>query len=565
LTYTQFTQLVPGNEIFRLGSPPGTGCRALAVGKKAIMTQFGTEPSFRTYLQVLRQRKWWIASITVLGLAASLALSLTAHKQYSATAQLLVQSSFGASGIGTLQEQPVTQTDVQTELQLVTSAPVQQAVRRQLHSTPAVAASEVAQTNVIAVAATSRVPSQASRIANLYATSFVQYCQAVASQSLATAEAQLRSQISSLGKQLKPFKGNYTSPEASALLNQEAVLKEQLAQMQVSGAVDTSAVVLVTPAQPPTSPSSPRPVQDALLGLGAGLVLGLGAAFLRDSLDDRLTSKETAEHAGGAPVLATTPMVTSWRRQDQSLVVSVTEPTSAAAESYRSLRTSLQFARQGQQLRSIVVTSPGVSEGKTSALANLGVVFAQAGERVVLVSCDLRRPRIGEFFGLSEQAGLTCVLLGQRTLAEAVLPVPGFDRLSLLPAGPVPSNPAEMLNSSHAGEIFAQLRDHFDLVLIDSPPVLPVTDAAILSRYADATLMLAAAGQTRRADLHRAVERLDQVGATILGIVLNKVTRQHGRYYGYAYAYKPYSAEAPPARRGGHLNGSGKVQSHRLQ
>ncbi|MGH3186220.1 MAG: polysaccharide biosynthesis tyrosine autokinase [Streptosporangiaceae bacterium] len=528
------------------------------------MNQFGTEPSFRTYLRVLGQRKWWIVSITVLGLAASLALSLTAHKQYSATAQLLVESSFGASGIGTLQQQPVTQTDVQTELQLVTSAPVQQAVRRQLNSTPAVAASEVGQTNVIAVAAISRLPSQASRIANLYATAFVQYCQTVASRSLATAEAQLRSQIASVGKQLKPFKGNYTSPEASALLNQEAVLKEQLAQMQVSGSVDTSPVVLVTPAQPPTSPSSPRPVQDALLGLGAGLVLGLGAAFLRDSLDDRLTSKEMAEHAGGAAVLATAPLVTSWRR-DQLLVVSVTEPTSAAAESYRSLRTSLQFARQGQQLRSVVVTSPGVSEGKTSVMANLGVVFAQAGERVVLVSCDLRRPRIGEFFGLSEQAGLTCVLLGQRTLAEAVLPVPGFDRLSLLPAGPVPSNPAEMLNSSHAGEIFTQLREHFDLVLIDSPPVLPVTDAAILSRYADATLMLAAAGQTRRADLHRAVERLDQVGATILGIVLNKVTRQHGRYYGYAYAYKPYSAETPPAQRAGHLNGSGKVRSHRLE
>ena len=115
--------------------------------------------------------------------------------------------------------------------------------------------------------------------------------------------------------------------------------------MQVSGAVDTGDVVLVTPAQTPTSPSSPKPVQDALLGLAAGLALGLGAAFLRDSLDDRLTSKEATEHAGGAPVLAMTPMVTSWRRQ-KPLVVSVAEPTSPAAESYRSLRTSLQFARQ---------------------------------------------------------------------------------------------------------------------------------------------------------------------------------------------------------------------------
>ena len=518
------------------------------------MTEFGTEPTFRTYLQILRRRKWWVGSIAVLGLAASLAFSLTAHKQYSATAQLLVQPSFDTSGLGAAQLQPVTQTDVETELQLVMSAPVQQAVRNQLGSTPTVTASEVGQTNVIAITANSKVPSRASLIANLYANAFVQYRQAVEARSLTTAEAQLRSQISSLGQQLSSFGSNTTSPAASALLNQQAVLKEQLAQMQVSGAVDTGDVVLVTPAQTPTAPSSPKPVEDALLGLAAGLVLGLGAAFLRDSLDDRLTSKEATEHAGGIPVLAMTPMVTSWRRQ-KPLLVSITEPTSPAAESYRSLRTSLQFARQGQQLRSMVVTSPGINEGKTSTLANLGVVFAQAGERVVLVSGDLRRPRIGAFFGLDEQVGLTNVLLGQVTLEETLLPVPGFGRLSLLPAGPVPPNPAELLNSAH--EIFARLRHHFDLVLIDSPPVLPVTDPAILARHADVTLMLAAAGQTRRADLRRAVEKLDQVNATILGIVLNKVTRQTERNYGYSYSYKAYRAEAPPVMPAGHPNGNG--------
>jgi capsular exopolysaccharide synthesis family protein len=523
------------------------------------MTEFGTEPSFRTYLQIMRQRKWWVSSITVLGLAASLVFSLTAHKQYSATAQLLVQPSVNASALNGGQEQPVTQTDVETELQLVTSASVQQAVQNRLKSTPAVSVSEVGQTNVMAITAVSEVPSQASLIANLYATAFVQYRQAVAGHSLTTAEAQLHSQISSIGQQVSSFRGNTTSAEASALLNQEAVLKEQLAQMQVSGATDTGDVVLVTPAQTPVSPSSPKPVQDALLGLAAGLALGLGAAFLRHSFDDRLTSKEATEHAGGIPVLALTPLVTPWRQQ-QPMVVSVTEPSSPAAESYRSLRTSLQFARQEQQLRSLVVTSPGVGEGKTATLANLGVVFAQAGERVVLVSCDLRRPRIGAFFGLDEHKGLSSVLLGERTLDEALLPVPDHDRLSLLPAGPVPPNPAELLNSAKAREIFTRLRDNFDLILIDSPPVLPVTDAAILSQYADATLMLAAAGQTRRSDLHRAVEKLDQVGATILGTVLNKVTRQTARYYGYTYTYKEYRAGTHAITKAGHLNGNSKVQ-----
>ena len=210
------------------------------------MTEFGTEPTSRTYLHILRRRKWWVGLIAVLGLGASLAFVFTAHKQYSATAQLLVQSSFDPSG-GALQEQPVTQTDVETELQLVTSAPVQQAVRQRLGLTPAVSAEEVGQTNVIAITASSRVPSDAALIANLYANDFVQYRQGVASRSLASAEAQLRLQISSVGQQLSSLSGAATTAEASALLNQEAVLKEQLAQMQVSGAVDTGDVALVTP------------------------------------------------------------------------------------------------------------------------------------------------------------------------------------------------------------------------------------------------------------------------------------------------------------------------------
>ncbi len=528
------------------------------------MTEFGTEPSFRAYLQILRRRKWWVGSLAVLGLVVSLALSLTAGKQYSATAQLLVQPSATASAVTGQAEEPVTQTDVETELQLVTSAAVQQAVRQQLGSTPGVSASEVGQTNVMAITAISPVASQAARIANLYATSFVQYQQAVASHSLASAEAQLRSQISSVGQQLSSLHGNATtSAEESALLNQQAVLKEQLAQMQVSGASDIGNVVLVTPAQAPVSPSSPKPASDALLGLIAGLILGLAAAFLRDSLDDKLTSKEAAEQAAGVPVLVMTPVVPSWRRQAQPLLVSVAEPTSPAAEAYRSLRTSLQFTRQERQLRCLMVTSPGVGDGKTSTLANLGVVFAQAGERVLLVSCDLRRPRIGQFFELEEQAGVTCVLQGQRTWEEVVRPVPGVDRLSLLPAGPVPPNPAELLNKAVAQDLFEQLREHYDLVLIDSPPVLPVTDAAILSRYADATLMLVAAGRTRPADLRRATEKLGQVGAAILGVVLNKVTRQTGNYYGYEYAYKPYGAlAAAPMPRSAHPNGSSKIGDH---
>jgi polysaccharide biosynthesis transport protein len=526
-------------------------------------SELGTEPVLRIYLDVLRRQKWWVFAITMACVAASLAYSFQVHKQYTAAAQLLVQASAGVTMPG-MQQQPVTQTDVQTALQLVTSAPVRAAVSRQIGVAPRVSVTEIGQTNVISVTAASGSPAQAARIANAYASAYVSYRQQVASHSLTAAESQLRSQIGSLAAQVAALHGKTKdSPEVGALLNQEAVLKEQLAQLLVGGAVQLGGVELVTPAQPPSGPSSPRPARNAALALAAGLALGLGAAFLRDSLDDRLSLKDAAEHPGGIPVMALIPMVTSWRKREHPLVASVAQPTSPAAEAYRSLRTSIQFCRQERQLRSLTVTSPAASEGKTATLANLGVVFAQAGERVVLVSCDLRRPRLEDFFGISAQAGMTTVLLGEHSLDEVLLQPDSRQTLWLLPAGPVPHNPAELLSGPAAQRIFTALRDRFDLVLIDSPPVLPVTDAVVLARQADATLMVVAVGQTRRADMRRAAEKMAQVNAEILGMVLNQVTKQagYGYHYGYGYAYKPYRTSSGPAATATHPNGGARHMS----
>jgi capsular exopolysaccharide synthesis family protein len=518
---------------------------AIHYRRKRMTTEFGADQALRTYLMVVRRRAWWIACVALLGLATSIGLALTEPKQYSATAQLLVQPSGTSTALGNAPA-AVTPTDVQTDLQLVTSAPVQHAVSDHLGSRPTVSAAEVAQTNIIAISAVSPTPARAALIANTFARAFVSYEQRVAIEALSLAEGQLRTQIRSLGRQIASLKGQTSvSSESAALLNQEAVQKEQLAQMQVDGAVTTGGVEFVTPAQPPVSPSSPKPVQDGALGLTVGLILGLAGAFIRDSFDDTLTTKEATERLGGSPVLAMVPMVPSWKRREQPLVVSISQPLSPAAEAYRSLRTSLQFIRQERELRTILVTSPAATEGKTSTIANLGAVFAQAGERVLLVSCDLRRPRLGKFFGLDEQTGLTSVLLGHRQLGAVVQRV--NDTMWVLGAGAVPSNPAELLSGKEMRQLFAVLRTKFDLVLIDSPPVLPVTDAAVLSNYVDGTLLVIAAGQTRRVELQRAAEKLAQVNAPVVGMVLNEVTRQSGYGYGYGYGYMA-DAEVPLAR-----------------
>ncbi len=518
------------------------------------MAEPGAEPTLRGYLQVVRRGRWWVAGFALLGLGISLVLSLTATRQYTATAQLLVQSVGSVNLTTGSNETYVTQADVQTELQLVTSAQVQSQVRAELGSAPGVSASEVGTTNVIAVTAVSPEPARAARIANAYARAFVSWTTATSISNLAAAENQLTRQINAIGKEIGKLRSSATA-QLAALSNQQAVLKGQLAQLQVAGATASTGLELVTPATAPSSPSSPKPGQNVLLGLMAGLILGIGAAFLRDNLDDTLTSGEAVERAGGAPVLATVPMVASWRKKASPMVISVSEPTSQPAEAYRSLRTSLQFVRNDAAVRTILVTSPSAGDGKTATVVNLGAAYAQAGARVVLVSCDLRRPGLSQFFAPGEDAELAWVLTGRQPLDRALTPVPGVEGLWTLGTRGMVQNPTELLAGQRMRSLVDDLAKRFDIVLVDSPPVLPVADALILSGYADTVLLVVAAGHTRRAELRHAAEKLAQASAPVVGVVLNKATARDG--YGYYGSYQPYvlpsdvSAGRPRATQNG--------------
>jgi capsular exopolysaccharide synthesis family protein len=512
------------------------------------------EATFGTYLAVLRRRKWWVISFTLLGLVASLGYSLIQPKAYSATAQLLVKPE-NASITNGATPQAITPTDVLTELQLVTSAPVKAAVGRKLGSVPSISVAEVGQTNVIAVTGTAANPAHAASIANAYANAFVTYQRSAAIDNLTAAETQLSQQISTIDAQAKSLESNpAAAAQVTALLTQEAALKEQLAQLQVSGAVTTGGVQVVTPATAPSAPSSPKPSRNAVLGFILGLLFGIGVAFVVEHLDDTVYEKEELERlVPGTRVLALIPMVGSWKNKGRTFVVTRSEPNSIASEAYRSLRTSLQFIAHETKAKVMLVTSPTESEGKTTTVANLGVVLANAGERVAIVSCDLRHPRVGSFLGLNEQVGLTAVLLGQRSLDEVLQAVPGVKGLSMLATGERPSDPTGVLSSDRLAGVLDDLRQQFDVVLVDSPPVLPVTDAAILAQAVDATLLVVAAEQTRRKDLRRAIEALSLVQATVVGVVLNEVTMSTGYGYGKRSGYSSYAPTAA-ATNG---NGSG--------
>jgi capsular exopolysaccharide synthesis family protein len=204
-------------------------------------------------------------------------------------------------------------------------------------------------------------------------------------------------------------------------------------------------------------------------------------------------------------------------------LISITQPRSAISEAYRTLRTNLDFASLDEDLRTIAVTSAGVGEGKSTTLANLAIVSAQAGRKVILVDADLRRPTLHQLFGLSNEAGLTTMILDESTLAAPPLQDTGVAGLSLLTSGPLPPNPAEMIASRRMAEVIAALAEQADQVFFDTPPVVAVTDAAILATKVDGVLLVLSAGKTRREGARTAIQHLEQINARLIGTVLTNV------------------------------------------
>lgn len=232
------------------------------------------------------------------------------------------------------------------------------------------------------------------------------------------------------------------------------------------------------------------------------------------------------------------------RQYDNYALVTRDDPKSPAAEAYRTLRTNLQFAALDRPLRTLLITSAGPGEGKTTVAANLGVALAQSGKKVVVVGGDLRKPTLHQAFGLRNAAGLTSVLTGNVTWQDALQPS-GVEGLSILPSGPIPPNPAELLASARMQEVLSEISAGCDMVIIDAPPVLAVTDAGVLSRLSDGVLLVVSVGITPRDVAKAAKEQLVQVGARILGLVVNRLSGESGYYYYYYHRYYSLDADQP--------------------
>ena len=475
------------------------------------------ELDLRDYLRVLRRRRAVLGITTLVVLATTLVVSFLQTPVYQGTAEVVLQARSTESLFDPNTGEPRDPArTVETQIRVIKSKPVEAAVREKLGTAPKVSATALGQTDVIQVKVESTDPERAAAAADTYATAYIDFRRRQAVEDVLAASQEVQAKVADLQRQIERLNGrvNTASPaqrpqveqgiaaEQQALLSQQALFKQKLDQLQVDAALKTGGAQLVTPAEVPASPVRPKPARNGLLGLVMGLIAGVGLAFLRDYLDDSIKEKEDLERvAGSAPTLGLIPMVPDWKDRKDSMVVSSTDPKSPVAEAYRTLRTSIQFMGLDRPMRTIQVSSPAASEGKSTTISNLAVALAKAGQRVVIVCCDLRRPRVHEFFGLSNSIGFTSVLLGDVPLASALQQVEGIDRLEVLASGPVPPNPSELLSGRWTVEVLTEVQAHADVVLIDCPPVLPVTDAAVLSGRVDATLLVATAGSTTRKEL----------------------------------------------------------------
>jgi capsular exopolysaccharide synthesis family protein len=443
--------------------------------------------SLHEYLQMLRRRWRWVAVSALIGVVVAAVGSLATAPSYQATSSLFFSLRFGNSANDLAAGSSFAQGQVASYALLATTPAVLQPVIDEfgLDTTVRALARRVStevvpETVVVEISVTDATPEGAAQLAN-----------AVTTRLIATVE------------DLAP-----TSDEGDA----------------------TVEATSVAPADPPTQRAGPRTTLNMAIGLLAGLIAGILAGLARDLTDTRVRTAEDLARVTDLSLLAAldTPPTHGDRRD----LVVVSAPRSPEAEAFRSMRTAVQFmARPGRAL-SLLVTSSRPAEGKSTVAANLALTLAEAGQRVVLVDADLRRPSVADTFDLEGAAGLTSVLIGQAELDD-VLQEWGASGLHVLTTGPLPPNPSGLLASPAMAELLDRLGADHDVVVIDAAPLLPVTDSVVLARVVTATVVVADASRTRRPVLGQALALLERVDSRPVGVVLTHVRRRRADVYGY--------------------------------
>lgn len=554
----------------------------------------------REYLGVLRIRKWSIIIITIIGLLAATEVARKMPKVFTSTAQVIV-----VNPIAQFQQQSGNNggLNMATEVSVVTSNTVQNCAYL-LYQTPTGTAdkvctstalanvktlpdwftTEIAVTNpqltqVLQIGVTDESKTVAQKAAQAYADAYVwykvsnarTYVENLRSGPLAS-EARLEKSISSLqakvAKDIAKQNQQAFQSDNSRLVQDNANLiqVQQTLSALDPGKIQSPEIALAAPLPSKSSNGLTRKLA-LVAGLLIGLALGIAQAFLRHRLDTRIRGRGDLEAAAGAPVLAAIPRVSKWRSKRRTHLAIVEDPGGGTAEAYRTLRTGILYATTQADAHAILVASPTAGEGKTTTAANLAVALAEADKRVILVSADLRKPRVAKFLGLKDEPGLSDVLTGKVELPDA-LQATSVKTLRLLGSGHIPANPSEMLQSDAMRELIAGLRSIADYVIIDTTPVLLVSDARALAPFVDGILLVADATTTTEGAVLQTREELSQVNGRIIGAVLNNFDPSKTMEYTYPRAYYSrryrYAHRAPRPRRPGQDRGRSGAASSQM-
>jgi len=512
-------------------------------------------------LAVLRRRwKTWLVFL-ILGVAAGVGLSLLQTPMYAATTSILVQSPFADNTNGGALDPE----EVATQADVILSDTVAKRVIKDRHLDittddllKQVTAEPVQDKQVVTVTVTWPKAKKAAKIANSFAAQFIQLGNDRAQQAQTTASnvylqrvSETKAALTKLDAKLaaaSDAKKPAIQAEIDSLITRQAELKASLLTSDNASALIPREEVL-RQAKTPNAPAQPNIVRAGILGGIVGLILGLLVAFIRERFDDVVRDGEVAESVLGVPVLGHVPRFGGGAVQGR--VASLIEPQSAVAEAIRVLNTNIRFllaahsgARPGAMAGgvpggTVMIASGSSGEGKTSIATNLAVTAARGGARVIIVEADLRNPEVGALFGVDAPRGFADLLIDGGSVTDYLLDV-GVDNLLLLPAGSIPPNPPELLSSPQAAEVWQQLREIADLVVIDTPPILRVADAMEVAVTADALIMVARYGVTRTHQLQASAKRLQRVGARTSGVVINGDTKAHTNYsYGYGQLSTP--------------------------
>lgn len=457
------------------------------------------------YARILR-RNWRLVLATVLVvLALGAALTALTPREYQAKAQLYVSAAGGDSFSDLVQGGSFTQRQVATYADIMTSPLVLDQVITELglpESSPDLAERVTTivppDTVLIDVSVTDRDPVQAAAIANAVAGEF-----------------------------------------AGAV--------QELERVGEGGDSPVKATV-TQPATAPQLPSSPQPLRNLLLAAVLGLLVGGGLAVLRDLLDTRVKGEADVQRVTPEPIIGA--IAFDKDAPDHPLVLEI-DPHSPRSEAFRALRTNLLYINPDEPARTLLITSTMPGEGKSTTSVNLALTMAETGATVCLIEGDLRRPRMLEYMGLESAAGLTDILVGRADAEDVTQPYVGG--LQVLGCGAIPPNPSELLGSAAMERLLERLARDYDYVIIDAPPVLAVTDAAVLSTVVDGTMIVVGAGVVNREPLQRAITTLERVDANILGLVLNRLPIKGPDAY--SYSYESYRPELPKEGRGRRARG----------